>query len=142
MDLTYDFETEEPIVVVSCIESKRALNSSGYPVMWKDGKSQYEHRVIAGAKPGQVVRHICDNPCCINPDHLVLGTAKDNSLDMVNKMRQAYGEKAGNSYLTVEQVNNIRKYKGILSSRKVASLFETSKTNVLDIWNNKTWRYD
>lgn len=140
MELTYDFESENDTVVVTCIQSKNSLNSSGYPVIWKDGKSQYEHRVITGAKPGQVVRHTCDNPSCVNPDHLIVGTAKDNSQDMVNKRRQATGERCGNAKLTYSIVQLIREQKGKLSSRIVASIYKTSKTNVLDIWNNKIWR--
>lgn len=140
MELTYDFESDSDTVVVTCIQSKNALNSSGYPVIWKDGKSQYEHRVITGAKPGQVVRHTCDNPSCVNPEHLVVGTAKENSADMVAKHRQATGEQCGNAKLTTSVVLAIRNQKGKLPSRTVASIYKTSKTNVLDIWNNKIWR--
>ena len=36
---------------------------------------------------GMVVRHTCDNPACINPEHLVLGTCKDNTYDMLERKR-------------------------------------------------------
>jgi len=117
-----------------------ALNSGGYPVTWKDGKTVYKHREIIGAKRGDVVMHTCDNPSCINPEHLKIGTSKSNSEDMVNKKRQATGEDCGNAKFKEWQIHQVRQLKGQLSSRAVASIYKMSKTNVLDIWNNKIWK--
>lgn len=124
----------------SCVLWTGALNSGGYPVTWKDGKTVYAHRVAANAVKGQVVLHTCDNPACVNPDHLKIGTAKDNSQDMVAKGRQATGEGCGNSKYKEWQIHQVRNLKGKLSSRAVASIYKMSKTNVLDIWNNKIWK--
>lgn len=125
----------------TCIEWKGALNSGGYPVTWFKGKIAYVHRVLMGAKPEEVVMHICDNSKCVNPIHLKIGTPAENSADMVNKKRQAVGERCGHSKLTSEQVLTIRSYQHKLSSRKVAALYNISKTNVLDIWRRYIWRH-
>lgn len=125
---------------MTCIIWPGALNSGGYPVTWHKGKIAYMHRVIAGAKKGEVVMHTCDTPSCVNPTHLVVGTSAENSADMVKKKRQATGEECGNSKLRAPDVEHIRELQGSLSSRKVGKLFGISKTNVLDIWNNKIWR--
>jgi len=126
---------------VSCIEWEGALNSGGYPVTWYKGKTVYAHRLLMDAKPDEVVLHTCDNPACVNPKHLKIGTLAENSADMKSKNRQAVGEQCGNSKLTDEEVLTIRSYQGSLSSRKVASLFNISKTNVLDIWHRKIWEH-
>lgn len=125
---------------MECIEWTGAINSAGYPVTWHNGKVAYAHRVAIHAKPGEVVMHKCDNKRCVNPEHLSIGTHKMNSEDMVRKGRQARGEKAGNSKLTKEIVSQIRNVYGKLSSRKAAALFNISKTNVLDIWNQRIWK--
>lgn len=124
---------------MSCILWKGAVNSGGYPVTWYQGKVVYAHRRAVNAEEGVVVRHICDNPLCVNPDHLIKGTSAENSADMVAKGRQAKGEDCGNSKLTEEEVIAIRC--SHLTSRQLAKLFNISKTNVLDIKKRKTWRH-
>ena len=57
----------------------------------------------------QKVLHTCDNPPCVNPAHLFLGTDADNVRDMVKKGRQAKHEQNGGAKLTEEQVDRIRR---------------------------------
>lgn len=62
---------------------------------------------------GMVVLHKCDNPSCVNPDHLRVGTQVENLLDMRSKGRHRWGERPSGerhpmSKLTVEQVADIR----------------------------------
>lgn len=124
-----------------CVLWPHAKNKAGYGVTWADNKWAYAHRVVACALPGQVVRHTCDNPSCVNPKHLVVGSHKENSQDMVNKRRQAYGERCPASKVSEEIVLEIRALHGLKPSRAVAKQYQMSKTNVLDIWNKKIWRY-
>lgn len=62
-----------------------------------------------GADPaGLVIMHTCDNPPCVNPEHLVAGTTLDNQADKVRKGRQASGDNHGSAKLTSAQVADIR----------------------------------
>jgi HNH endonuclease len=126
---------------MSCILWTGAKNSAGYPITWYKGKAAYAHRVVMNAPDGVVVLHKCDTPLCINPEHLSIGTSKQNSEDMVKKNRQAKGESCGNSKLTEKQVLEILTMKDIISSRTVSVMFNCSKTNILDIWNKKIWKH-
>ena len=124
-----------------CVNWTKAKNKAGYGVTWANNKWAYAHRIVVDAKKGEIVRHTCDNPSCVNPKHLIKGTAKENSADMVNKQRQAWGEKAARSELTGHDVLAIRAlYFSGKSSREVAKMWGISKTNVLDIWNRKIWK--
>lgn len=67
-----------------------------YGEVWRDGKRIYAHRaafelVHGPLEPGQVVRHHCDTPLCVRPDHLASGTQADNIADM-NARGRARGQ--------------------------------------------------
>jgi len=57
---------------------------------------------------GQVIRHICDNPACCNPAHLVVGEHADNVADRVKRNRSANGERNGRAKLNRQQVEVIK----------------------------------
>lgn len=60
---------------------------------------------------GMRVCHRCDNPPCCNPAHLFLGTAKENTRDMLSKARHCHGERYPHHKLTEDDVREIRKLK-------------------------------
>lgn len=91
----------------SCWEWLATHNGRGYGLFRVDGTYQLAHRVsytlYKGAIPqGLLVRHTCDNPNCVNPDHLEVGTNYDNRQDMMKRGR------CPSSKLTPEQVKEIR----------------------------------
>lgn len=76
----------------TCLEWTRCLNTDGYPRATINKNSNIKvHRVVyelaTGEKPN-IVRHRCDNPKCLNPNHLVNGTVQDNVRDMDERNRR------------------------------------------------------
>jgi hypothetical protein len=98
---------------------------------------------------GVFVLHKCDNPECVNPDHLFLGTHKDNMDDKVRKGRQASGEslshprakgsRNGLSKLTEKQAIEI--FNDPRSQRLLAKKYGVSQTVIHNIKSKKTWRH-
>ena len=82
--------------------------------------------------------HTCDTPECVNPDHLFVGTNKENSEDMKRKGRQTYGERNGRSKLKEEDVRKIRDLPG--RHEEIAAAFNVSRSLVRMIKANQLWR--
>lgn len=88
------------------------------------------------------VLHICDNPSCVNPYHVFLGTQSDNMKDMFKKGRKNHGgENAPAHKLTTQAVIEIRDlYKnGIKTPKQLSELYDSSCTNIWCIIKNRTF---
>lgn len=130
-----------------------AKTPTGYGNFRSAGITHKAHRIaweIENFKipPGYVVMHLCDNPSCCNPNHLVLGTRKANTADMILKGRsgmrknKAAGEKNGNSRLKKGDVEKINKLLSIsdLSQSSIAKKFGVTQSTISRISLHKTWR--
>lgn len=120
----------------------------GYAVTSKQNVQKLAHREMlkysTGLNPDRstLACHKCDNPKCINPDHLFWGTSKDNAQDMIKKGRQADIKliKRKLSKLSQEDVNKIRELrKNGDSLNSIAAKFNISFQQVSKICLMQRW---
>lgn len=96
-----------------CWEWGLSTDKDGYGRIGVKNKSYLAHRVSRFIHNGEIpegllVCHTCDNPACVNPHHLFVGTNKDNMDDRDKKGRGLQGTKNGRHKLTEEQVISVR----------------------------------
>lgn len=126
-----------------------AFGSRGYGVFWVGGpaRNALAHRVAFSlatgreAPPGLVVRHSCDNPACVNPKHLSLGTHVDNKRDSMERGRAAIGErnKGGGNVLNADIARSVYAMRGRATMAQTAEAFGIGKTTVGHVWNGRIW---
>lgn len=137
------FTTKDRDEVEKCWHWYGEIDLKGYgklPLGFVDGKSPYwlAHRLSWVIHYGDIIDglfvcHKCDNPSCVNPHHLFLGTHKDNMRDMVIKKRRR------NHKLSIEQAREIKQR--ALSSETTTLLskeFKVSKSHVSNIKAGRT----
>jgi hypothetical protein len=124
-------------------------NQDGYGRFSMNRKNVLAHRVsyqiYNGEIPtGMIVIHSCDNRGCVNPQHLRLGTQRENVFDMVSKGRNGdhSGEKCGMSKLTWYDVNQIRlmSASGSYISEEIGKKFNVCGSTIRRIIRNETWK--
>lgn len=97
---------------------------------------RYSYIINKGTIPkGMLVCHACDNPKCVNPEHLFLGSHKDNAIDRENKGRG----KRLSSKLTEKEVRIIKS--SPISQTKLAKQFGVSRRTIASIQYGETWKH-
>lgn len=87
--------------------------------------------------------HKCDNPCCVNPEHLFLGTEKDNVRDCMEKGRRGatQGANNGRAVINAEMVRKIRFLAAEYGSSQIAKEIGTTRNIVRGVLSGRTWRH-
>lgn len=149
----------------ACWNWLKSKNEKGYGKTRSEGKLHYTHRLswelVNGKIPvGLFVLHKCDNPSCINPNHLFLGTSKDNFEDMMKKGRSNHptgirhgsktkpdkvvrGEKIFTSKLNtslVLEIREIKKSTGV-SNNVIAEKYGVTPPTIRHIVNRTSWTH-
>lgn len=130
-----------------CLLWTGAIITGGYGRIRISGKGKTISRVmweVSHCKripKNMHVCHTCDNPRCINPDHLWVGYPKDNVNDKVKKNRQAKGGNNGNSKLTDKQIKEIRLRFINETSTKLAKEYGIHHSTIIRICQKRTWKH-
>jgi hypothetical protein len=112
------------------------------------GRVRSSHRLmweLANSRPiprGRQLRHTCDVRRCCNPSHLLVGTAKDNMRDTIERGNFIYGENHCHAIRTNAQVTHMRRLVDAgMRMSDVARQFGVRPSYVWRIVNRKIWRY-
>jgi hypothetical protein len=157
MSITERFhEKYQPVPWTGCWIWTAATKEHGYGVIGRSTRKKgtiKAHRLSflmhKGKIPrGKIVMHECNNPSCVNPDHLKAGTRKENAQYMVecnrHKIPDNRGEKAKWSKLTEDAAREIiaayeTKTKG--TGTALAKKFNVSRSAIYEIWAGKNWAH-
>ncbi len=113
-------------------------------------KVKKAHRLVYEEFVGQIpkslfVMHCCDNPSCVNPRHLSVGTAVENNRDRDKKGRHIAlkGTQHGMSKLTIEGVRKIHELnsKQVAERKAIANELGVSYQTIVDVMTGKTWAW-
>lgn len=146
----------QPVPWSGCWIWTSATKEHGYGVIGKGARKdgtikahRLSYLIHKGDIPdGKIVMHLCNNPLCVNPDHLEAGTRKQNSQYMVYcgrlKLPDNKGEKASWSKITEEAAKEIieaqnTKTKG--TGTYLAKKFNVSRSAIYEIWGGKNWKH-
>jgi hypothetical protein len=137
-----------------------AKSSKGYGRFKINGKLYSSHRLVYQWEIGDIpegydICHTCDNPSCVNPDHLFAGTRSENMLDAFRKGRiriqenrnpipppPMLGEDNPASKLKKSDVRQIRfLYSHGYSKRKLSQIYDVSRRTIKDVVDRESWKH-
>lgn len=135
-----------------CSEWEKYRDKDGYGIAFHRGKAVRAHRLAYCQDKGielqeingLVVRHLCNNPCCVNSEHLAIGTHLDNALDrqLSGHTNHPTGEKNPNAKISSAQAQEIRlRFKNgeTKSQRLVGMEYSLTQSAVSRILKGESW---
>lgn len=134
--------------MTTCVSFPGAKTAGGYGLKWSGGKLRLAHRLAyaesrdvgIGSLDGFVVKHSCDNPSCINPTHLSLGSQADNTQERsVRAGRHCKLKLLPNQVL---EIKLLAPSKGVYAAAiKLAEQYNVNESTIRKIWSGKYWSH-
>lgn len=133
-----------------CWEWTGSKNEFGHGTFVYKSRKQKAHRFLYSIygteklSKNKFLCHKCDNPSCVRPDHMFVGTQKDNMRDCSKKGRlnTLTGEGRPNAKLTERDVSQIRKlHKSGVSSSVLLKMYDVRRATIWGIVNRKSWKH-
>ncbi len=129
-----------------CKKWPYCIDQQGYGKMsWKNQTKRASRIVYECFKEkipkGLVIRHTCDNPACVNPTHLLIGTLQDNVNDAVERKRLKVGEAHHAAKLNEQIVKYIREKEMNISNSTLGRKYKVSHKNIERIKTRKIWKH-
>ena len=124
-----------------CMIWQKCLNSDGYArVLYKGSSNGKVHRIVYELSTGEditgkVIRHSCDEPTCINPDHLLSGSPADNMSDRDARQRH------GSAKITHKQVREIRVLAKYFNINEISLRFGIAGSTVRSLLKGHHWKH-
>ena len=130
-----------------CVEWDKCRDKAGYGVSWYKGKKVAAHRKAWMINNGDIenglfVLHKCDNPPCVNVDHLFLGTHTDNMRDRFSKGRARLDGKPLRigAKVTEKDVIAIRIMASAFTQRQLSEMYGITSSAISRIVTRSNWR--
>ena len=151
MDAIKRFKSKIKIEPSGCWHFIGSTDADGYGMFWYNGRTGGAHRFSAYHLGGLditkgCVCHQCDNPICVNPDHLFIASSQVNTADRHQKGRTVKGSKVGTSVYNEQIIKSVKQaynsrphYRGIV--KDISKEFNVSYGVVWTVCKNKGWKH-
>lgn len=111
----------------------------------RKGGMEYAHRASwiihnGPIEKGKFVCHKCDNTSCVNPHHLFIGNAKENTLDRLSKNRRFPSVLRESAKLSLAKVFLIKKIYPLMSITDFSRMFKVSRNCIWQVLKDKSWK--
>ena len=134
---------KDPSMLEQCWAWQGAKRGNNYgEISWGRHNSYQAHRIsyiiFNGIIPeDKIVRHTCDNPICVNPKHLIVGSMFDNSVDMVKRNRQSAQKLNEEAVKVIKWLLKYKPKRGL--AIKLAEIYNILPSTISKIKRNQCW---